>query len=122
MQINFLEIYRITVTNILDIAVYFQVECINMQCCNSCSVISGYTSLGKYYLDVAVPNSKVALTLESLLYNAFFSSLNQCSERLRCESCNSIEAHEVMICRNAPPVLNETIMLKILIQHQFAFL
>ena len=87
-------------TNILDIAVYFQVECINMQCCNSCSVISGYTSLGKYYLDVAVPNSKVALTLESLLYNAFFSSLNQCSERLRCESCNSIETHELMIFRN----------------------
>ena len=76
-----------------------------MQCCHSYSVISGYTSLGQYYLDVAVPNSKAALTLESLLYNTFFSNLNQCSERLKCESCNSIEAHEVMICRNAPPVL-----------------
>ena len=48
---------------------------------------------------------QAALTIESLFYNTFFSNLNQCSERLRCESCNSIEAHEVMICCNAPPVL-----------------
>ena len=90
---------------ILDIADHFQTQCINMQCCNSCSTISGYTSLRQYYLDVAVPNSKAALTLESVFYNTFFPNLNQCSERLRCESCNSIEAHAVMICRNALPVL-----------------
>ena len=89
----------------LDVADYFQIGCINMHCCNYCSVVSGYTSLGQYYLDVAVPNSKAPLTLESLLYNTFFSNLNQCSERLRCESCNTIEAHEVIICSNAPPVL-----------------
>lgn len=85
---------------ILDLANYFQIECINMQCYNSCSVISGYTSLGQYYLDIAVPNSETALTLESLVCNTFFSNLNQCSERLRCESCNSIETHELMIFRN----------------------
>ena len=90
---------------ILDIADYFQIKCINRQCFNSCSAISGYRLLGQYYLDVAVPNSKAALTLESLLYNWFFSNLNQSSERLRCESFNGIEAHKVMIYRNAPPVL-----------------
>ena len=52
---------------ILDLADYFQIEYKNMQCRNSCSVISGYTSLGHYYLEIAVPNSKTALTLESLV-------------------------------------------------------
>ena len=78
-----------------------------MQCCNSwSSIIFGYFSLSQYSFDVAVSNSKAALTLKSLLYNTFFSNLNQCSERLRFESCNSIEAHEVTIFRNVPPVLN----------------
>ena len=45
---------------ILHVEDYFHIGCIDMQCCNSCIVISGYTSLGKYYLDVAVPNSKAA--------------------------------------------------------------
>ena len=35
----------------------------------------------------------------------FLSSVNQCSERLRCESCNSIDTLEVMVCRNASSVL-----------------
>ena len=61
---------------ILDITDYFQTECINMHCCNSCSAISGHTSLDQYYVDVAVPDSKAALSLESLLYNTFFSNLN----------------------------------------------
>ena len=57
---------------ILDIADHFQTECIHMQCCNSCSAISGHISLGQYYADVAVPDSKAALSLESLLYNTIF--------------------------------------------------
>ena len=90
---------------VLAVADYFQIECISMHYCNSCSIIYGYTSIGQYYLSVAVPNSKAALILESLHYNTFFSNLNQCRERLRCELCNSVEAHEVIICRNTPPVL-----------------
>ena len=70
---------------ILDIADYFQIECINIQCFNSCSVIPSYILIDQYYLDVALPNSKSMLTLESLLYNTFFSNLNHCSERLRCD-------------------------------------
>ena len=31
--------------------------------------------------------------------------MNQRSERLKCESCNNVEAHKVTVCRNAPPVL-----------------
>ena len=45
------------------------------------------------------------MTLESLLYNTFFSNMNQRSERLKCESCNNVEAHKVTVCRNASPVL-----------------
>ena len=88
---------------ILDIAHYFQIERMRMQYFNSCSVISGYTLLGQYYLNIAVSNSKAALTLEGLLYNMFLSSVNQCSER--CESCNSIDTLEVMVCRNASSIL-----------------
>ena len=47
---------------ILYIKDYFQIEGINMQCRNSCSVISGYTSLDQYYLDITVANSKAAIT------------------------------------------------------------
>ena len=95
----------------MDIADYFQIQCINMQSCNFCSVMSGYISLGQYYLDIAASNSKAALTVESLLDNTFFSNLYQCSERLRCESFSSIETrimiifYIVMIGRNAPPDL-----------------
>ena len=31
--------------------------------------------------------------------------MNQRSERLKCESCNNVEAHKVTACRNASPVL-----------------
>ena len=80
-------------------------ECTNIQCSSFCENMSGYTSVDQYYLDIAVPKSQSSVTLESLLYNTFFSNMNQKSERLKCESCNNAEAHKVRVCRNAPPVL-----------------
>ena len=67
--------------------------------------MSGYTSVDQYYLDIAVPKSQSSVTLESLLYNTFFSNKDQRSERLECESCYNVEAHKITVCRNAPPVL-----------------
>ena len=52
---------------LLNIAVYFYIDCIKMHCYISGSVISGYTSSGQYYVDVTN-----ILALESLLYNAVF--------------------------------------------------
>ena len=67
--------------------------------------MSAYSSVDQYYFDIAVPKSPSSVTLESLLYNTFFSNMNQRSERLKCESCNNVEAHEVTVCCNALPVL-----------------
>ena len=52
---------------LLNIAVYFYIDCIKMQCFIFGSIKSGYTSSGQYYLDVTN-----ILALESLLYNVVF--------------------------------------------------
>ena len=60
----------------IEIGKIFQLECINIQCGSFCENMSGYTSVGQYYLDISVPKSQSSVILESLLYNTFFSNIN----------------------------------------------